>query len=495
MLTGLGAFVLAGDSTNRRRPAGQCRLSQPPGPVGTDVRLPPFRASGDGRTDDTAAFARARDAAGVNGFVVVPAGTYVLSGLTLSVPGQTWQVLSGATLFLKPSADTSMLRITASHVTVEGPGVLDGNLANQSGGSRAAISIISADHVSFRNLTARNLNGYGFAFFNCNYPVVTDCLITNTWYWAVTFSAAPATPFYGAAVTNCRILNYGRATSSVGGCVAFTGRPGGGWARDIIVGNNVLESYPVHSGEGGLPDEPYGVYGSFAQGFTIEGNIIRGGTMGISLPHSTGAIISGNYLTGWEAYGIEIPACSNTAVTGNTLVDTNPRAPTYTSVVALIIGSTAEQVSVRGNNITHIAPGGLPAVLIGGEGRGTSNVTVTGNTVSKHSSGSAGIDVSSNAAHVTISDNIIDCNAVNADGIWLETSDAHGTVNGRVIVGNTIRNYGIRSAILVGTLGQATARTSYATVQGNVFYAGEKGITVQAAGWGDHTSVANNVGP
>ena len=496
LLTGLGAFVLAGDATDRPRHAGQRYPPGRPLPESTNVRLPPFNATGDGRTDDTRAFTSARDAAGANGLVVVPAGTYVLSGLALNVVGQTWQLLGGATLFLKPSANASLLRITASHVTVEGPGVLDGNLANQSD-RRAGISVISADHVSFRNLTARNLNGYGFLFANCNYPVVTDCLVTNTWYWAVTFFAAPATPFYGAVVTNCRILNYDRGTSSVGGCVAFTGRNGGGWARDAIVGNNVLESYPVHTGEHGLPDEPYGVYGSYVQGLTIDGNIIRGGTMGISLPQSIGVTISGNYLEGWEAYGIEIPACSNAAVSGNTLMDTSPRAPTYASVNALIVGSTADHVSLHGNTITHIAiaPGGLPAVLIGGEGPGTSDVSVTGNTISKHASGGSAIDIASNVAHITISNNVIDCNAVNADGIWLETSDSYGTANGRAIVGNTIHNYGNRSAILVGTIGQATALIDYATVQGNIFHAGAKGITVQAGHWGAHTSIANNVGP
>lgn len=496
LLTGLGALVLAGDAIDHPDHAGQRRSCGQPPPESTNVRFSPFNAAGDGRTDDTAAFIGARDAAGINGFVVVPAGIYALSGLLLNVPGQTWQLMSGATLFLKPSVNTSLLRITASHVTIEGPGVLDGNLANQSGRS-AGISIISADYVSFRNLTAQNLNAYGFAFFNCNFPVVTGCLVTNTWYWAVTFFAAPATPFHGATVTNCRILNYGRGTSSVGGCVAFTGRTGGGWACDAIVGNNVLESYPVHWGEHGLPDVPYGVYGSYVQGLTIDGNIIHGGEMGISLPHSIGATITGNYLEGWAAYGIEIPACSNTAVSGNTLVDTNPRAPTYASVTALIVGSTARHVSVHGNTITHIAiaPGGLPAVLIGGEGPGTSDVTVTGNTISKYASGGAGIAVAGNVTYATISDNIIDCRTMNADGIWLETSDSSGTVNGRVIRGNTIRNYGTRSAILVGTIGQATARIEYATVQGNVFHAGAKGITVQAAGWGPHTSIANNVGP
>ena len=493
LLTSLGAVVLAGDSVGHP-PHAEQRPAPRVLPENTNVRLPPFNATGDGRTDDTAAFASARDTAGVNGFVIVPAGTYVLSGLVLNVTGQTWQLMGGATLLLKPSVNTSLLRITASHVTVEGPGVLDGNLANQSGRS-AGISIISADYVSFRNLTARNLNGYGFSFSNCNYPVVTGCLVTNTWYWAVTFFAAPATPFHGAAVTNCRILNYGRGTSSVGGCIGFTGIKGGGWARDAIVGNNILESYPVHSGEHGLPDEPYGVYGSYVQGLVVDGNIIRGGAMGISLPQCTGVTITGNYLEGWEAYGIEIPACSNTAVSGNTLVDTNPRAPTYASVCALIVGSTAQHVSVHGNSITHVAPGGLPAVFIGGEGPGTSDVTVTGNTISKHASGNAGIDIGYNVTHVTIGDNIIDCNGVHADGIWLETRDSYGTVNGRVILGNTIRNYGFRSAILVGTIGQATARIGYAAVQGNVFHAGAKGITVQGAGWGTHTSVVNNVGP
>jgi polygalacturonase len=48
-----------------------------------------FGAVGDGVTDDTAAFHRTRDAAGVGGRVIVPSGIYLLGNMT--TPGLTAQ--------------------------------------------------------------------------------------------------------------------------------------------------------------------------------------------------------------------------------------------------------------------------------------------------------------------------------------------------------------------------------------------------------------------
>ena len=105
LLTGLGATVLAGgcaDQVPRRVRASR--------PYQTNVRSAPYNARGDGRTDDTAAFASACQAAGVNGTVIVPPGTYIVNNLELNLAGQQWVIQRGATLKSKAADDSPAAR-------------------------------------------------------------------------------------------------------------------------------------------------------------------------------------------------------------------------------------------------------------------------------------------------------------------------------------------------------------------------------------------------
>jgi parallel beta-helix repeat protein len=502
LLTGLIAAVLAGDRAGEalRRvghPAPSEQVASPARAVvaGTHVNMGQFKATGNGSTDDTAALTSARDAAGANGTVTVPPGTYVLNNLTLNVPGQNWRIMRGATLLLKPATAAPLLRVTADGVTIEGPGTLDGNLANQAGGNiDAGVEVTSADNVTFRGLIARNLNGYGI-YFNggCNNGTVDDCTITNTWNQAVCYSTVGA-DYTGATVTRNRIDNSGRGATSVGGCIAVV-TSGRHRARRSLIADNVLVAYPSYWGE--APDVSAGIQLQQAEGFTVSGNSIRDCSFGITLPDSLNGVISSNYIEAWSVNAIEVSGCSNLSIAGNTMIDTNPRGRGGhpASPVIPVLWPVSRYVTATGNTIVQVTPD-VVTIMIGGGGPNPAvgNVVFRGNVIRKSGGGTA-IDVSGDASYVTIDGNIIDCNGTASNVIWLETFDFYGTAKGRVITGNTIRDYAHGSAIVHGTEG-TSADIDYVTIQGNVFQAGSKGITQSGTGgWGRHSSIANNTGP
>ena len=82
-----------------------------------------YGATGNGSTDDTAAIAAAQQAAG-SGCVLFPAGTYQVSGLTISTAGQTFKLESGATIRANASIAGPVIAVSAVSVTILGPGRL-----------------------------------------------------------------------------------------------------------------------------------------------------------------------------------------------------------------------------------------------------------------------------------------------------------------------------------------------------------------------------------
>ena len=115
---GAGGVTLLTDSTF------QAALQDAGGQV-FDVRA--FGATGGGVVDDTVHIEAAQSAAGP-GCVYFPPGTYKVSGLTISTPGQTFRLESGATIILASglTTPTPVITVTAADVSIAGPGVIDG---------------------------------------------------------------------------------------------------------------------------------------------------------------------------------------------------------------------------------------------------------------------------------------------------------------------------------------------------------------------------------
>jgi hypothetical protein len=497
LLTGLVAAVLAGDGAEQAlqrvrggRPPRDELVTMPgqPLPPGTNVKMDPFNATGNGITNDTHAFTSARDSAGANGTVTVPPGTYVLNNLALDVAGQNWQISRGATLLLKPATAAPLMTISAAGVTIDGPGTLDGNLGKQTGTNGTSTIQITGNDVTFRNLTIQNGNGWCVRFSGANRGSVTGCMISNTWQDAICFQADGAS-YTGPMVWGNRIYNYERGTSSISGGISVVAASPY-TVSDILVDHNEIEIYPLGWGE--IADVNSCISVMRGKDYVISGNTLRGSGLAITLPHCTGGTMTGNVITGWTANGMEITNCSMTAVSGNTLIDTNPRSPTYAAGPPIAVLEVCEHVSITGNHITDITPDNNAILVASGSAPDVDDVTISANTIAKSATGNA-IQSGPRTEHITLTGNVINCGGVTCDPIYLGTDDR--TRTGVVIADNQIFGYGAGSAVIYGT-SDTKGVIDYVTVQGNVFQNGSAGISQGGRSrWGPHSSVVNNTGP
>jgi len=87
-----------------------------------DVRA--YGAKCDGSTDDSAAFAATKAAAGVGGTIYVPARTCV-ARLTMDIAWQTLSIAKNGTI-KQPSYTAFTVTIAADYVTIKGEGIIDG---------------------------------------------------------------------------------------------------------------------------------------------------------------------------------------------------------------------------------------------------------------------------------------------------------------------------------------------------------------------------------
>lgn len=120
--------------------------------------------------DDTSAWAAARDAAGVGGWIVAPAAAsaYILNDLTFSVDGQTWECLGTVKRKAAASGSTNMWNVTADGVKLRlGSATIDGNASNQTAGGTGLILItgpnVVVDDPTFQNVYSGTtpINGSG----------------------------------------------------------------------------------------------------------------------------------------------------------------------------------------------------------------------------------------------------------------------------------------------------------------------------------------------
>ena len=186
-----------------------------PAPTGVDVRK--YGARGDGVTNDVAAF-NAAIAAAKGGTVIVPGpNTYLVSGVTVNVPGTRIEctgsgsalppgptVANTATLRLPLTGSGSMFRVTANNVTFRNCN-LDGQKDKQvcpavvpsmwgklpkgaiwAGSSSSAI--IPLDGLTVQNMKFVNFCGLSVAAADVSNIVVTDSYFSNLgaetlWAW------------------------------------------------------------------------------------------------------------------------------------------------------------------------------------------------------------------------------------------------------------------------------------------------------------------------
>lgn len=264
-----------------------------------------FGARGDGVTDDTAAIGRARDAAGAGGTVVFPAGTYLVAGLSLSVPSQRWWLDPQATLRLRAAASSTLLRVTASDAVVTG-GRLDGNRTAQSTSGNCLS--VSAPRVTIEATDIGECRGWGIYVHGAPEVRILRNLVHDTGDASIFIESDGVRGSDNAVVDG----NTVRRTSREGaGGIIVHGKGAVATLAPRIANNRVEDVAQIAIEVWGLVPRS-----------VIVGNVTVGGWMGISVDRSHDSQVLGNRVFAARLYGIELAASHRCVVRDNTVDET-----------------------------------------------------------------------------------------------------------------------------------------------------------------------------
>jgi hypothetical protein len=370
-----------------------------------------YGAVGNGTTDDTTAIHAARTAAGVGGTVFFPPGTYLVSGLTASVVGQTWELAAGATVKAASGA-ANILAITADDVMVTG-GVFDGaNQAPSSDWARKGIFVNAADGVTIRNVEIVDSPSHAVYGAICNRLTVADCRMTEFNQSCVLVQN------YEADTTKYDIVITGNHAES-----SIDGAQGIGVLGGIAVAtpNMFVERVTVTNNTVILLIDPaletacIGLVGCIQS--VVSGNILVGSLLGITFPKPIKAVISDNQVRQFSGAGIEIPGnITDCVVSGNVIDAAGVTSTVYGSALVGIWNSGVGGAVVKGLSIVGNAISGMTGDVTGiavGFGTSTESVSITGNVIRGGTCNKyIGIGVIGLAKNVTISGNTFDAGTV-----------------------------------------------------------------------------------
>jgi len=336
------------------------------GGSGGGLSVRDYGATGNGVTDDTAAFNAARTAAGLNGSIVAPKGTYNLpNGFDLNVAGQKLTLDAGAILKRANGTTTNaaILRVSAARVVVSGPGAIDGNRTNLGVGGDGFGIHVTANDCMVIGVEIHNLKNYGIAAENAQrFKARTNRIYNTTQCPIFVVANGPATngtqdvfdtEIFGneidrsamaaADINDANIKLYSTATGD---------GPTGAVVRATRILNNICR-LPPNMANPSICIEAYG-----APETLITGNYMRGGFMGISLGSAAGSTVSGNIVTGAVTFaGIEVASSPRSVITGNVIdvfdsagVASAPSGGIVVDGAATTPGPVS-MVSITGNNV------------------------------------------------------------------------------------------------------------------------------------------------
>jgi parallel beta-helix repeat protein len=304
-----------------------------------------FGALGDGRTDDTAAIHRARDAAGSSGAIQFPAGTYLVANLGLTARGQVWNLAPTATLKLKDSANSDLIVMSGPGARLVG-GRLDGNRAAQGSSGTCVVMVGGGDVIQGTEIL--NCRGWGIYVYGADGTKILGSQIHDTTDAAIYVeNGADDTTIDGNVVR--------RTTGAgAGGIVVHGMQNTAGVGSRTRITNNRVEGVAQISIESWSPSS------------LIQGNTTIGGTMGISVGAADGTRVLGNVVSGARDYGIEIGATAGVTVSGNTVSSVAGDA-------GIIIDDAARNNTITANQLRSVVRG-IQVSL------GSAANTITGNS-------------------------------------------------------------------------------------------------------------------
>lgn len=300
-----------------------------------------YGATGDGTTDDTAAIHAARDAAGVGGLVIIPPGTYLVSGLAANVASQRWDLSDGAVIKMKVGAAVP-LSVTASGVSVTG-GVFDCSDATRDKGGKNGITI-TADGVTIRQVRVLNSPYHGIAAYACNQITISGCSVTNSAGAGIWAQNGSLPSIYDIVIMDNMVDNSSAGKLAEG--IGVRGNKNTQRVSRVTVSRNTVCLPYGQSGQTGNISVTNGT------DWIIQNNTIIGGYFGITCPDPIRASISINVIRGFNRIGIEIPgAVDDVTVMGN-IVD--PDGTPASSGIQASAGPVSD-LSIVGNTIRNFS--------------------------------------------------------------------------------------------------------------------------------------------
>lgn len=427
----------------------------------TSIKAQPYGATGDGTTDDTAAFVAA--IASSSKTIFVPDGIYIVNGLVMNVANQTMFLSPGATLRAKAGGNQVVVEMSAAGTSLVGLGfnsTIDGNSVGNSAGSTL---YAHASNQLIQGLTVINPAGIGINVAGGDYATIDSNTITNSGNTGIFLSNSPGTSnLLSPTVSNNRITNTGNGY----GISAHVIAGGGVILRPRFIDNDVILPGTATAGLG------IELFGGNSFGSVI-GNTVEGGTIGISIDKGPSVTVSGNSVHGSFLYGIELAGATMSTVTGNS-IDGNNVSSNGISVSNVGAGMN----SVVGNTIANIVSGGygihaqdttsfmstiqgnsvtatIPIYMAGG----FSGHTITGNSVNAGPSAVCGIFLDNTTSSIVANNT---CNGFSTAGV----NAFNGTMNGLIIGPNVM--LGGTPAEFVNGWTPGTSGTGSRVIRGNI---------------------------
>ena len=318
------------------------------------VSVKDYGAVGDGTTDDTAAIQAAVTAASQ---VFIPPGTYKISS-AIVLPANVELYGNGDASVLKLYANTVMLSVLTSSVTIRDLKI-DGNSGAYTNVSNNAVYVnwtgSAQSRVVIKRVTIRNIAGAG-----------------------VIALGVSGTPSSDIRIEGNDIENTGTHGIIVQDYVSNV----------FILGNRVKATGLLVADRPGITAARYGSNVTIANNICIGSVSALGSSVhGISSDLTTNSTISGNVISNWVGYGIEVGGSSNCTISANS-INTTARAGIAISgnQTDPLLGSN---VSIIGNNITSAATSGIYSFISGATGTMFhTNITVSGNVITSTTSDS-----------------------------------------------------------------------------------------------------------
>lgn len=329
-----------------------------------------YGATGNGTTDDTAAFTAAISAAGANGLVIVPPGTYKIAEVSLNAAGLVLECQGRPKLVLPAGTSTAHVLITAAsnlkiqNCTFDASANTGTNTASGvfNNSFISSVELIGNQFFSFSGVAINSVNGSKWKVKQNYFETAGTGAISlgsntaNLPGPEVTYNYIDMTGITVPGSTAIGINVQGQGTGPT-------------YVGSRIQGNKVVmpSSATVLAGSTIL-----GIQAQNAPDAALDVNFESGGNYNISLSQSPGSSLIGNVIPDTISFGLEIASSPNTTASGNSIT-CQPATASLPGSAGIIIDGTSPFVTVSGNPVKACSNGVADA--------GGNNVTITGNSI------------------------------------------------------------------------------------------------------------------